>query len=487
MQTHRIRRQRWQVRAPNQETALAWRHELRMRLDSEILPAFERAFEALGLGESVLHIPRLTLDTKATDVEGLIRKLPALIAEQLADALQAGSSHAPAARTVRRFDLDADWRDALLRYLASGHLPWHMAGREHHVVIAALRKQALILADAPSTWPLPETGHTQANLAWLQRLLQLLPEAVRIRLCALRVGDDALSPTTVLVWVARQANMPESHRLRVQALLLSLARSQTSAVTQDHAMTAALGETLSLPEVRKALGTVPPALRAMLASLSTNTFGPAHPPSGSPGPASSAVPPSLLDVPPNIPPTTGPVPQPDTVLEQGLALAVQAAGLVLLHPFLPRFCEATGICRSTDRSIPAERLPRAAALLHWLAWGREEAFEYELGMIKPLLGLAPNDALPMAGGLLRPSDHDEAQTLLSAVIEHWGALGHTTIAGLRVSFLQRQGLLREFERGWQLQVEMEPFDMLLGRLPWGIGVVRLPWMIKTLYIDWPTP
>jgi hypothetical protein len=132
-------------------------------------------------------------------------------------------------------------------------------------------------------------------------------------------------------------------------------------------------------------------------------------------------------------------------------------------------------------------LPRAAALLHWLATGREEVFEFELGLIKVLLGLTPDDPLPVADGLLSDGDRTEGDALLAAAIEHWHALGRTSIAGLRVSFLQRRGLLARDERGWQLRVEPESFDVLLGRLPWGIGITKLPWMTRPLFTDWPTP
>jgi hypothetical protein len=31
----------------------------------------------------------------------------------------------------------------------------------------------------------------------------------------------------------------------------------------------------------------------------------------------------------------------------------------------------------------------------------------------------------------------------------------------------------------------EPFDLLLGLLPWGIGLVRTPWMRAPLTVEWP--
>lgn len=163
------------------------------------------------------------------------------------------------------------------------------------------------------------------------------------------------------------------------------------------------------------------------------------------------------------------------------------AGLVLLHPFLERLFGAAGIAPTGARDLAEPALPRAAAMLHWLLGGREEVFEFELTTVKVLLGLSPGQMLPVASGLLSGDDRAEADHLLASAISHWAALGRTSVAGLRMSFLQRRGLLRDTGQGWQLQVEPESFDVLLGSLPWGIGIVRLPWMTKPIFTEWPAP
>jgi hypothetical protein len=170
-------------------------------------------------------------------------------------------------------------------------------------------------------------------------------------------------------------------------------------------------------------------------------------------------------------------------IPQAFALMARNAGLVLLHPFLPRLFEACGLNQPPD-PLP---LPRAAALLHWLATGREEVYEFELGLAKLLLGLRPETPLAVGEGLLGAREREEGEALLAAAIGHWKALGNTSIDGLRVSFLQRRGALREEEMGWRLQLEPESFDVLLRHLPWGFATVKLPWMTRPLYTDWPTP
>jgi hypothetical protein len=86
---------------------------------------------------------------------------------------------------------------------------------------------------------------------------------------------------------------------------------------------------------------------------------------------------------------------------------------------------------------------------------------------------------------LTVAEEEEAIALLEAVIRHWDAVGDTSVGGLRGTFLVRPGKL--FQRGNGddvLQVESRSFDILLDRLPWGIGMIQLPWMEKILWVEW---
>jgi CRP-like cAMP-binding protein len=177
----------------------------------------------------------------------------------------------------------------------------------------------------------------------------------------------------------------------------------------------------------------------------------------------------------------------DKPAEPEFPLLVNHAGLILLHPFISRFFENTGIKKIGMAQLSSSVTARAAALLHFLATGQEEVYEYELGFIKVLLGLEPATPLLVAEGLVQPDDKEEAEAVLQSIISYWTILKNTSVQGLRSSFLQRQGLLREDDNGWRLQVEPMPFDMLLERLPWGIGIVKLPWMQQAIYTEWPTP
>ena len=168
-------------------------------------------------------------------------------------------------------------------------------------------------------------------------------------------------------------------------------------------------------------------------------------------------------------------------------MLVPLAGLVLLHPYLPRLFTACGLWSHGERSIALQALPRACTLLHGLACGGSEAPEFDLPLVKLLLGLPPEAPLRHAPAAMSDADRTEATALLEAVCAHWTALRGTGIDGLRMSFLQRRGLLDRREGAWHLRLQTEPFDMLLGLLPWSISPIRLPWMTEPLTTDWPTP
>jgi hypothetical protein len=178
---------------------------------------------------------------------------------------------------------------------------------------------------------------------------------------------------------------------------------------------------------------------------------------------------------------------PDEDSEAGLLLPL--AGLVLLHPFLPRLLQGLGLAMpgTATRPLSVDSLQRALPLLHALATGGDEVQEFELGGAKLLLGLDPGRPLPFPLQPASTAERAEADALLDAAIDHWPALRGTGREGLRTSFLQRRGLLRRGDGGPVLTLQSEPFDLLLNTLPWGLGLVKLPWMPEPLHVEWPTP
>ena len=159
---------------------------------------------------------------------------------------------------------------------------------------------------------------------------------------------------------------------------------------------------------------------------------------------------------------------------------INCAGIILLHPFLPRFFETLGIA-SEDNLLQPER---ALCLLHYLATGQTVAPEYEL-LLPKLLCNVPFEQPTESNVNLTPEEIEESAALLDAVVGHWSALQNTSADSLRGTFLLRPGKLSERGDGdWLLQVENRTFDILLDQLPWGFGMVKLPWMDKVLRVEW---
>jgi hypothetical protein len=176
---------------------------------------------------------------------------------------------------------------------------------------------------------------------------------------------------------------------------------------------------------------------------------------------------------------TKPDPKPP---ERGDLFYLFNAGVVLLHPFMPRLFRKLELADERAFKDDASR-DMASLLIHHLATGETRAPEYALVLPKLLCGI------PMDGPLdyslrVRAEAQTEARNLLQSAIEHWAALGASSPELLQNEFLRRAGKLDRRESGWFLQVERKPFDVLLTRLPWGIGMVKLPWMDEVLRVEW---
>lgn len=168
--------------------------------------------------------------------------------------------------------------------------------------------------------------------------------------------------------------------------------------------------------------------------------------------------------------------------EEGEFIFVQNCGIVLLTPFLKPYFADLGLLDNKD-FVDEEAQKRAVLLLHHLATGETEVAEFDLAFQKLLCGLPMDTSLPNMIKLTE-KEHAEAQELLKPVTQHWVPLNNTSVEGLRLTFLQREGKLQQLEPDWKLQVETKTVDILLDKLPWGYSTIRLPWLKYTIHVDW---
>jgi hypothetical protein len=168
--------------------------------------------------------------------------------------------------------------------------------------------------------------------------------------------------------------------------------------------------------------------------------------------------------------------------EEGDAIYIQNAGLVILHPFLPElFTRLELLVDKQWKDVYSQHT--AAIVLEYLATGKEDFFEFNFPLNKTLCGIPVNEVLQPVEELSL-SIKNECEDLLKDIIRHWSILKNTSVDGLRETFLQRNGKLTQVENGWLLNVEQKGVDILLNSLPWGIGTIKLPWADKKLHVEW---
>lgn len=469
---HRVRRLVWRVRLARSDDAPALRHLLHEHQDT-VEGVLDAEFGALDDGR-VRRVRRLELTLAAASLQALAEELPQRLGPALRLAWAAAQSGASAQThdVATPSDNTADTRAWLLHMLDTGRLPWPLAGLSPDSVRTRLQEAAD--AAARGLFDPVFAQHAAAlqgpdeRVAWVARLLSLLSPATR------SAWLDATSPwwaevaparlKGVLQW-RRQALRAGLNAHRVDALagsLLLLARTGPWPPLEDwSAWARTLGEPVATPAM--------PMRRPWAASRAQAAADASEAASSTSEPAS-------------------PRPHgPDDDTEAGLLLPL--AGLVLLHPFLPRLLQGLGWAPpgTAMRPLPSDSLQRALPLLHMLATGLDTVQEFELGGAKLLLGLDPGRPLPFPLQAAGAAERAEADALLDAAIGHWPALRGTGREGLRTSFLQRRGLLRRGGGGPVLTLQSEPFDLLLNTLPWGLGLVKLPWMPEPLHVEWPMP
>ena len=463
IQVHRVRRQRWSIRAETSEQALAIRHWLHENAAGSISDALAAAFDAAAPGNETVRLARIEVTLRVRRIEDVLDSLP----PRVADAIGARMTHLDTSPAAWAEDDDA----TLVEYALTGRVPWPSRPDDSRVVFRlAVRASApavvaAIVRRAPDAATLGDA---------MFRLLQLVDESQWEPLL------DALALESP--WPAPAPRLPDptagrSPASRDRRLRLAVSRvgglrgDGTAANAPGPAAPTAIAGGQALDQ--GASTTSRRVSDSTLGSRGSSPLRKSSPDPVKPRPAASFVLP-------------GPLNDSNADTELDFATAVPHAGLVLIHPFLPQLFLAAGFeaVRRWDPSAPSTT--RAAALLHFAATGDEEPYELQLGMIKLLLGLAPETPLPVAGGLLNDTDRDEALGMLTAAVGHWKALRRSSVAALRSSFLCRPGLVRRDDNGWRLYVEPASVDVLIARIPWSVSLVKLPWMPIPIHVDWTT-
>jgi hypothetical protein len=172
--------------------------------------------------------------------------------------------------------------------------------------------------------------------------------------------------------------------------------------------------------------------------------------------------------------------------QRGEPIYIGNAGLVLTNPFLPHLFQTLDLLTKDDDGRPrlrSDALSRAVHLLQYLVDDRTSAPELLLVLNKILCGVPTQTPVAQA---IAPTDDEQAlcQRLLGSMIANWTIIANTSIACLRETFLQREGMLQRTADGWKLRVDRKTVDVLVDQIPWSISTTYHPWMPQPLLVTW---
>jgi hypothetical protein len=456
---HRVRRLVVALSYSDERNAFAVRRRLAEWVRSQAVPALQAAFDTFAEGREV-HIDRLELDLGEIPLSAFdeSRSMTGLLLEQLRTQLPLA-----AGAGAKTGDRAMDLADVLAVFLDTGGWPWDAPVRGPDEAERALLGLSNQEGRRPALRLLGVLGKAEARRRFAHQLSAGLAEW----LFGHTHGTDTLA-------ALQSARETLGEPRQTPGDMRPLAGATASLALLTIATSVEPGHALSREE----------ATRLWQAALPPTSLAPS-PSQGSPGEERTQA--------------MGLEAQVDDMREgmDGQAsgdegLYVRGAGIVLLHPFLPRFFAALALLDDRQQFVSLDAQVRAVHVLHHLATGGENPPEPETLLYKFLCGMPLTRVVPRQLSL-SALEREEADNLLSAVIRHWSRLGNTTPAGLRETFLQREGKLIQAygegaaspaRRSARLIVEQRGVDVLLDSVPWGLSLVQLPWQAARLTVDW---
>ena len=479
-----------------EEQAERWRSTLgRLRIEA----VFEKALRAFDARPGWIRIDRLEIDLGEMgweDENEWSARIAEALEEQLADRVHAyplhenvlvwkksaiGNERYPA----QQLPEDEFRLEAIVHYLRTGVYPWQLDWRDDlALVLSELMDQNPVLVESRLRNVLREQRECQ------DRILAILSIAQTIELVQLFSGKKIIEELLAL-FAMLESRQPllsrKENRHRMLGLLLN---ASVKAGKNNDSLLATIAQSQDVPallfEILDGGEILSPSTTREVQELLNKIVSQLEP-----------IPRSIIHADTGITSALDGGSRPDDLLtpdpaEQDLGedeiadeLFIPNAGLVLLNPaLLMHFFERMRWTR--DRAFRSEHARSKTMLwLHYLVTGNQDIREYHLALNKLLCGMWPTDIADITVRL-SGAERKAGRELLETVSENWTALKGTSMAGLRDSFLQRPGRLKNEEGGWQLHVESKAYDILIEQLPWTFSIIKFPWMIKPLYTQWST-
>ncbi|SOD92829.1 contractile injection system tape measure protein [Spirosoma fluviale] len=481
--THIIRQQYLHVDLNGTESdGMALQRQLSDVCQHWLIPAIERVLDRCAPLDGHLIIDRLDIDAGALNLDRLEQDITGLVEQALEQALRvqtppAGQTQAQPVSVVARKTNRQTVFDAFIHFLTTGTLPWSFR-------LPPDKTLEETLFDAWQTEPESETNQSLFNQAVRsvlsavfirQRLTRQFSDVFLTELLA-RLTPVGEATTTSLLNMLNEVYPRPTTMALFERGLWETAFTHAAADTLISGYLLVRETWLATPE--SASDELARVLEQYWPGVTQPTSRPTRPPEPNTTERNlDGLVPEQHTAIQKIVNYTPALPRPFETRE---GMYIDNAGLILLHPFLVQFFTALGIAADGQLQKPE----RALCLLHFLTTGQFVAPEHEL-LFPKLLCNVPFETPVEADVILTPNEREEADGLLEAVVHHWEALRNTSPDALRGTFLIRPGKLTLRPDGdWLLQVESQPYDILLDQLPWGISMVQLPWMDRLLHVAW---
>ena len=497
---HLIHRQILELKFTAQDDAQRWSARLSELNQRIVLPELERAFSELVGDSKLLRIERLEIDLGSLKQSDFENDLAKLVRQSIKDALQpylhqqqplamAENVQHLETRSIDKItpnlqSLDADSLQELFQlFLLSGRCPWWLK-RELAEQLDLLYQRFWQLAP-------DRAGELMRQMisepVALHRFIEQFSNRSHLLTLRLLLPPDVSDLLVDLRKLATRLLVREDFGYQAGVLSLKLvygliAVSETQQFEEPNALLRqffiALARVCEIPlgkiteEIDRVVActSLSPSTMRILAELlrQVDVF---TDPSGTQSRVERIVP-ELKKT------ATEQIDSADKVHE----VVVENAGLVLLWPHLKEILGKLDLLEVLDDGYLQPK-HESVLLLQQLATGRVAGQENLLLLNKLLCGIPQSVPVPRRHRRTRLWD-TEVEALLSAVVKQWSVLKNTSPDGLRSSFLQREGVLREQGLGWRLQVERKTHDILLEQLPWGLGMIQFSWMRQPLQIEW---
>lgn len=488
---HIIRKQVLDLILPDERQASEWQRKISKLYQNEVLPALNKAFAELKLGEATLRIPRLEIDLGIIQTERLEKDFPVLciqaIVKQIKDrrALLAVSE-------IKQEEKIVSPQEAAFEYffffLEHGNFPWNA----RHVSLATIQTEIhTILGKNYLDFITSLKKLFRKNPASIRRLTRQFPQewvaVFTAKLCEIskkeldyvvkqlkiatqqqgqQFSNAKIYEKIFQMWsedgitTIAQAQVTEAHQFftNVKAVIKDSKTNDQQVIERLIKEQTAHSSSASGKPLNEQLGAEKTAHAASLASKQLINRQLAEEKTAQ----SFSLPSAKLAV------------------EQ--SIFIDNAGLVLLAPYVQLFFEALQFTKE-NTFVSQDTQERAVHVLQYLATREENPEEHVLLLNKILCNLLIQNPIERFI-TLADEEKEESEHLLKSVIRNWGGLGNTSPDGLREGFLKRTAKLSYKDDHWLLQVERKSIDILLEKLPWGFSIIKLPWMQTTLHTEW---